>query len=333
MRRPPHPLIKYALAAVLLMTSFSCVSPETPLKTRTARLATLKLETSALIFIAEDRDMFNSNGIQVEYKFYDTGLGALNGLLKGEADLAAPVGEYAMVGKILDGERIKAIAAIDRVEYQVIVARKDRGIGIPSDLRGKKVGVIKNTQQEFYLTRFLELNGIKTTDVVLVNVSFANSVDAITRGEVDAIILNPPLSGEALDTLGSTAVSWMAQANQLTQQLMICRDEWLQDNAGYIERLLKSLNEAHEYLTNNPQACKEIIRKKLDLKDKDIARIWSQNQYGLSLDHSLIVAMEDETRWMIKNGLATGKSVPDFTGFVNEVPLKKVNPGAVNLIR
>jgi hypothetical protein len=71
----------------------------------------------------------------------------------------------------------------------------------------------------------------------------------------------------------------------------------------------------------------------LNLTDKDIARIWSQNQFGLSLDQSLVVAMEDEARWMIKNNLTAEKDVPFFNDYIYEGALKAIKPEAVNIIR
>ena len=70
-------------------------------------------------------------------------------------DVAAPAGEYAIVGKIFGKEPIKTIGAIDKVDYQTLVARIDRGIENISDLKGKTLGVFQKTQEEFYLTRFL----------------------------------------------------------------------------------------------------------------------------------------------------------------------------------
>ena len=61
--------------------------------------------------------------------------------------------------------------------------------------------------------------------------------------------------------------------------------------------------------------------------------VWSQNQFSLSLDQSLITAMEDEARWMIKNNLTTEKQVPDFLDYIYEDGLKAVKPEAVNIIR
>jgi NitT/TauT family transport system substrate-binding protein len=61
--------------------------------------------------------------------------------------------------------------------------------------------------------------------------------------------------------------------------------------------------------------------------------VWSENQFSLSLDQSLITAMEDEARWMIKNNLTTEKKVPDFMNYIYVDGLKAVKPEAVNIIR
>ena len=51
-------------------------------------LGTELLESSIPIFVAEDQKFFTHNGLNVTIKYYDTGLKAVNGMLKGEADVA-----------------------------------------------------------------------------------------------------------------------------------------------------------------------------------------------------------------------------------------------------
>ena len=59
----------------------------------------------------------------------------------------------------------------------------------------------------------------------------------------------------------------------------------------------------------------------------------AENQFFLSLDQSLIVAMEDEARWMIINNLTTEKQVPDFLDYIYMNGLEAVNPNAVDIIQ
>jgi NitT/TauT family transport system substrate-binding protein len=325
-------LSAFVVVFAVFSGAMSC-SPNDPRKAETIKVATLALETSTPIFIAEAQDLFTRNGLIINARYYDTGLGTLNGVLSGEADIAVPVGEYALVGKIFDNAEIQTIGTVDKVEYQAVVGRKDRGIEDISSLKGKRLGVIQRTQQEFYLTRFLELNGIKVDDVTIVNVTLAQSVNAIANGDVDAVMLVPPYISAAQQKLGSKAVLWPAQSNQLTHQLMICRKEWIKRHPKLVERFLKSMAEAQDYLVRSPEEAKKLIKMRLNLKEEDIARIWSQNQFALSLDQSLVAAMEDEARWMITKDLTSEKSVPDFLKYIYMDGLKAVEPEAVRIMK
>jgi NitT/TauT family transport system substrate-binding protein len=61
--------------------------------------------------------------------------------------------------------------------------------------------------------------------------------------------------------------------------------------------------------------------------------IWPRYQFALSLEQSLITAMEDEARWMINNNLTGEKQIPDFVNYIYIDGLKTVKPEAVNIIR
>jgi NitT/TauT family transport system substrate-binding protein len=52
----------------------------------------------------------------------------------------------------------------------------------------------------------------------------------------------------------------------------------------------------------------------------------------VTLDQSLILAMEDEARWMIANNLTNATEVPDFRNYIYEEGLRAVRPGSVNII-
>jgi ABC-type nitrate/sulfonate/bicarbonate transport system substrate-binding protein len=329
----PLKIISAHMAVALLAAAGASCSAAGYTGVETIRLGTLALETSTLIFVADNQNYFSQNGLDIEFHYYDTGLLAINALLSGDVDIASPVGEYAFVGKIFDKHPVKTIGALDKTDYQKLAARKDRGIANPSDLKGKKVGVIRNTQQEYYLIQFLEINGLGLSDVELVGVTAAESVDAIVSGRVDAVMMVPPYTTEAMEKLGDKLKIWPAQSLQLTQQLIICQAGWLAENPDLAERFLDSLEKAQSYLSRFPGQAKQIVKERLSLGDDDTARIWSENEFGLSLEQTLIIAMENEARWIIKNNLTTEKQTPNFLDYIFEDALKAVKPEAVNIIR
>ena len=76
-----------------------------------------------------------------------------------------------------------------------------------------------------------------------------------------------------------------------------------------------------------------IVQKRLNYDDAYMKTMRHQHQYSLSLDQSLILAMEDEARWVIDNDPTTEKQVPDFLEYIHADGLAAVKPGAVNIIR
>jgi ABC-type nitrate/sulfonate/bicarbonate transport system substrate-binding protein len=80
-----------------------------------------------------------------------------------------------------------------------IVARKDRGISIVADLKGKKVGVPPPGVQVLMLTALLERSGLKLgTDVVAVPLAFADHKAALERGDIDAYAGTEPIPTQSV---------------------------------------------------------------------------------------------------------------------------------------
>ena len=80
-------------------------------------------------------------------------------------------------------------------------------------------------------------------------------------------------------------------------------------------------------MAQHPKEAKSIVQKRLKVDAGTIDRIWQQNVFSLTLDQSLITAMEDEARWMISNGLTREKQIPDFLNYVYVDGLKTGKAG------
>ena len=76
-----------------------------------------------------------------------------------------------------------------------------------------------------------------------------------------------------------------------------------------------------------------VVQERINYNDKEMQIFWSENQFSLSLDKSLIVVLEDEARWMISNNLIGKTQMPDFLDCIYEDALKSIKPEAVNIIR
>jgi NitT/TauT family transport system substrate-binding protein len=325
-------LILLILAALLLtaLGLWSCSKEEYSRKLEAITIGAPPLEQHALIFSAIEQGIFAKNGVNIVIKDYSAGIYAIVGMLKDEVDIAEAT-EFALIQEAFQAKQIKVVACTDKFDIAYVVGRKDRGINVIKDLKGKKVGVPRNTIGDFYLGRFLELHGMRMRDVTLVDVRPPQFVDAITGGDIDAIVAWEPYIYQMRKKVDG--VFWPAQSGQPAFNLLIGKNEWIIRHNNVIKRFLKSLSEAEAFLVNNPDKTRGIVQTQLNLDGKYLDSVWNQHQFGLSLDQSLIAAMEDQARWMIKNNLTNEKTVPDLLEYIYIDGLKAVKPEAVNIIR
>ena len=289
------------------------------------------LEQSALIYIAEDQGYFTGNGLNVTLRDdYPSGVGPVSDMMLGRLDISVSA-EYPVIAQIFNKKNISVIGVIDKYQNEEIIGRRDRGIENISDLKRKKIGLPKKTICEFFLGRFLNLHGMSLHDVTLMDLPASQSVDALTNGSVDAIIYYQPYVYAIEDRLGDNGVIWQAQSDQLLYGVMSCRNDWAVGHGEQINRLLKSLSLAEEYIIDNPEGAKAIVQKRLNFSDAYMATAWPNHEFTLSLDQSLIIAMNDEGRWMINNNLTTEKTLPYFRDYIYTKGLEEIKPESVNI--
>jgi NitT/TauT family transport system substrate-binding protein len=287
-------------------------------------------ELGGLLYIAEDGGFFARNGLNVTIVYCDTGLACVNSMSDGEAEMAAS-SEYPVVGIVLKQKNISVIGSIDKYQGQYIVGRRDRNIQKAADLRGKKIGVARGTITEFYLGRFLYVNNIGLQDIIFVNVRPTQYSDSIGNGSVDAVIVPQVYLMPVEERLGSNAIIWQAQSNQNAFGVLTCRNDWIVGHSDTINKLIKSLVQAEDCVLSHPNESEYILKKRLNYSEKYMDTVWPQQQYYLTLDQSLVSAMEDEARWTIANNLTSAKTVPDFTYYIYTKGLEKVKPDALDI--
>jgi ABC-type nitrate/sulfonate/bicarbonate transport system substrate-binding protein len=318
------------IGALTLVVGFGSCSQ----KMESITVAWSPFEIETLLWVADDQNMFSRNGLDVTLRKYDTGAGSLNGMLNSEADITLGVTEFPMVRSAFAKSNARIIGAIAKIEQQYLVGRKDRGIEKVTDLRGKKVGTTIGTIAEFYLGRFLELNNIKISDITVVDLKTpAEWENAVADGVVDAIVTAQPYADLASQRLGNNAIVWPVQGGQSIYGLIVSSERWITANPNLVNKFLKSLAQAEEYGISHPAEAKAILQKRLSVDASFVESAWSRDQFSLSLDQSLIAAMEDQSRWMIKNNLTSEKTVPDFLNYIYPDGMRAVKPGAVNIIR
>jgi ABC-type nitrate/sulfonate/bicarbonate transport system substrate-binding protein len=327
--------ILFAIPAVIISGSvLSCAPKGYSGTVESLTIAWSPFEHQTLCWIAQDQGIFGKNGLNVTTIKYDTGAASLNGVLNREADIVVGVTEFPFVKKAFENANIKIVGTIARVEQLSLVARQDSGIRQVSDLKGKRVGTTLGTVAEFYLSRFLELNKINSFEVSIIDLKTPYEWEnAVADGFVDAVVTAQPYADMAAKHLENNAVIWPVQSGQFIYGLVVASGDLVQTKPEAVRRFLVSLVEAESYTLNHPPVVKATLQKHLSAEPALIDLMLELDRFSVSLDESLIVAMEDEARWVIDNSLTDKTQVPFFNDFINESMLESIKPEAVNIIR
>lgn len=283
-----------------------------------------------LVYIAQERGFFTGQGLTVNIKNYDSGSAAIDAVSNGDIDIAWS-SEFRLVRGAFNKERISSLAVINTFTDQFVFGRTGSNIKNIADLKGKKIGVPRNTITEYYLTLFLMFNGIQSSDVSLIDLLPAQAMDALSNGEVDAAVVWEPYSSQIKKQLADRIVVWSVQNTQPGFGVISSRNDWLAENPQTAVRFLEALVRAEDYLDRNTDSARRIIQTRLNYDDAAMETVLAECQFSLNLQQPLILAMEDEARWMISSNLTTGKIVPNFLDYVYADGIKAVKPGAFRI--
>ena len=284
----------------------------------------------ALIYIADDQGFFARNDLNVTIKNYITSRDVIDDLKGDKIDISVTT-EYTVLKEAFKKENISIFSIIGQYQEAFLVGRKDQGIESVLDLKGKKIGLTRGVQGEFYLGRFLNLHGMSIQDVNLVDIKPSQYVDAIANGSVDAVLTNIFYLGPVEERLGNNRVTWPAQNSHQGYWVISSRNDWITRHPESINNILKSLDQAEEYIIEHPDEAKAAVQKRLNYTDACMATIWTNYRLSLTLDQSLLIAMNDEGRWIIDNNLTSEKTLPYFRDYIYTKGMEEVKPEAVNI--
>jgi ABC-type nitrate/sulfonate/bicarbonate transport system substrate-binding protein len=287
---------------------------------------------SLLLLIAQERGFFAQNGLSVKMEEYESGRLAVTHLLQGDVDLATAT-DFVFMNESLNRDDLRIIASIATSEAHELVARRDKGIERPEDLRGKRIGVSFNTGTEFTLMRFLLFNRISPDEVTRINLSPSELVEAISTGEVDAIMSWEIWAYEAKKVLGEKAMSWPARIGLDFYWLLIAKGEFIRARASAIERFVKSLVQAEEFVRTYEAAAQSILANRWKRESAFLEYTWKKNKYVISLDQGLILSLEGEADWKLKSSPGDKRAIPNYLRFIYMDALNAVKPEANTIFR
>ena len=106
-----------------------------------------------------------------------------------------------------------------------------------------------------------------------------------------------------------------------------------QAHPAAVQQVLAALRDGIASIKAEPAQSMAMIGQAIGLHPELIAQSFSPNDFYLSLDQTLLLALGDQTRWAMKRGLVPSGPVPNYLDFIRQEPLAAVLPEAVKIIQ
>jgi NitT/TauT family transport system substrate-binding protein len=199
-----------------------------------------------LIEVAKQKGWFKEAGIEVELLWFDY-LPSIDAFTAGKVDAVTVVAADAIVSGA-NGAKSKFIAVLDYSNGNDMIIGKP-GIDSIKALKGQKVGLELTLVEHLLLMKALEKNGMKQSDVELVNTPTNETPQVLASGQVSAVGAWYPVSGQALKAVaGSKPLFTSADAPGLIYDVLAVNPTSLAKRKADWEKYVKVYYKCVDYV-------------------------------------------------------------------------------------
>lgn len=247
--------------------------------------------------IGVQKGWFKEAGVDVEFQWFDY-VPSMDAYVSGKVDGVCMTNGDALVTGATGKPSVGIIINDFSNGNDMIVAAP--GINSIKDLKGKKVGIEEGFVEQLLLLTGLEKNGMKLSDLTVVNTPTGQTPQVLASKAVDAIGAWQPNSGQAIKALpGSKSIFSSADAPGIIYDLLYVSPESLEKHKSDWAKVVKVWYKIAAYIKDekNLDDSLKILAGRVNLKPEEYEPLL-KGTYILSLEEAL-------KRWSKADGLAS----------------------------
>lgn len=291
-------------------------------------LALSKTPLSLPFYVAEEQNLFASEGVTVKINEIIGGHRSLQQVVEGQADLGTCSEAVVMFNSFKRNDFAILTTFVTTTEDVKVLTRNGTGITKAAHLANRRVGTIVGAAAHYYLTTLALLHGVDPKSIKVVGLQPETMARALMDGEVDAVSVWQPYAYKIEHEVSGAFV--LPDRNFYTENFnLVASSKLLVTRDDDLMKLLKALDRAQRLIASEPEKAKTILRNRLQLDQAYIDWLWPRFRYQLTLDQSLLSTLESEARWARTEGLVNSDKTPNYLKFVYSAPLRRARSSAV----
>lgn len=288
--------------------------------------------TGFTFYIACDLGYFEEQQLELNFDLsFSNGMETLSAVNDNKADIGLST-ETPFARMILKGADLKAITVtITANKHLAAIARKDRGISLPTDLAHKKIGITKGSNGEYFFNLFCLFHQIDPSSLSVVDVKPSQMVTMLSSGTVDAVITWNPQKTRLINQLEDRVVVFDTEGLYTPYFLATTSSRLITERPETIQKLVIALKKASDYINKHPQKAKKIAAKYMDVDERELLEQSAYYDFSLSLDQALILSLEDQSRWLANSNKSQKSVSTNYLDHIYPNALLHVTQEGMNL--
>ncbi|HEX5311166.1 ABC transporter substrate-binding protein [Aquabacterium sp.] len=218
-------------------------------------------------YVAEQKGFFKKHGADVKLVWFANYTDSISALSAGQLDANSQTWSDTM-GPLAKGVPIKTILVNDNS------AGNDALVAGPkikrfADLKGKTIALEEFSVSHFVLVNALAKNGMKVSDVKIVNLSAGDAAAAFMSGRVDAaVVWNPWI--HQIETSGKgKALFTSKDLPGLIPDLLVAQEKSIKAKRKDLVGMIKAWFDTVAFIQSNPDEAAAIMSKIVSLKPEE----------------------------------------------------------------
>ena len=251
--------------------------------------------------IEKNKEIFKKHlpGVKINYKEITSGADQTAALASGDVDILYALGGSSAILAKANGQDIQVLNRYYRAPKAFSLFSKDDSIKNPKDLKGKKIGGPAGTNLHQELLAYLEKEKMTENDVEFSNMQIPDAASALDSGNLDVALLGGPAAYKAKEA----GLYEITNGEDLIDAI-ICvasSEKFAKEHKDVIKALDDAQAEIAEFMEENKDQTKEIVKKELDLDDKAYNYMFPMYDFSTKITDKDKEGFERTKKFMLDN--------------------------------
>lgn len=271
-------------------------------------------------YVADQKGFFKKHGADVKLVWFANYTDSIGALSSGQLDANSQTWSDTL-GPLAKGLPLKAILVNDNSAGNdaLMVSPKITSF---AQLKGKKVALEQFSVSHFVLATALAKNGMKLSDVKLVNLSAGDAAAAFISGKVDAAVLWNPWVSQIEKSGKGKPMFTSKDMPGLVPDLLVAQEKSIKTKRKELVGMIKAWFETEKFIREQPAEATKIMSKVVNMTPEEYAVFLPGTKF--------FDAAANTQAFDAKQALSLSRTAPAIAAFLAEHKLIEGKPDAAN---